>query len=105
MIKDFTFPTAYYLNHMVIPSLSEIDNFKRQKGQIIEKYFSQEKEKLLKMEKKALKNTPRYELYHQMLTKEPKSVNINQKSDSELLYKSKIGKNIKDIVLSGQWMK
>ena len=37
------------------PSLSEIDNFKRQKGQKIEKYFWEEKDNLLKMEKKSFK--------------------------------------------------
>lgn len=103
--KRFYFPDGILSLPYGHPSLSEIDNFKRQNGQKIEKYFWQEKEKLLKMDKEALKNTPRLELYQQVLKQEPKSVNINQKSDFELLHKSKIRKNIKDIVLSGEWTK
>ena len=103
--KRFYFPDGILSLPYGHPSLSEIDNFKRQNGQKIEKYFWQEKEKLLKMNKEALKNTPRLELYQQVLKQEPKSVNINQKSDFELLHKSKIRKNIKDIVLSGEWTK
>ena len=57
------------------------------------------------MEKKALQKTPRLELYHQILTKVPKIVNVNEKGDFELLYVKKVVKNIKDIVLSGEWMK
>ena len=57
------------------------------------------------MEKKALQKTPRLELYHQILTQVPKIVNLNEKGDFELLYVKKVVKNIKDIVLSGEWMK
>ena len=57
------------------------------------------------MEKKALQKTPRLELYHQILTQVPKIVNVNEKGNFELLYVKKVVKNIKDIVLSGEWMK
>ena len=57
------------------------------------------------MEKKALQKTPRLELYNQILTQEPKIVNLNQKCNFESLYAKKVRKNIKDIVLSGEWMK
>ena len=40
-------------------SLKEIDEYKKSKGQRIEKYFWSEKEKLLELEKKALKICPR----------------------------------------------
>ena len=40
-------------------NIKEIGNFKQEKGQKIEKYFWEEKEVLLNMEKKALRNTPR----------------------------------------------
>ena len=39
-------------------ALNEIGEFKKQKGQKIEKYFWQGKDKLYQMEKKALRNTP-----------------------------------------------
>ena len=42
------------------------------------------------MEKEALQNTPRLELFNQILNDVPKIVNLNDKSD---------------IVLSGEWMK
>ena len=53
--KRFYFPDSILSLPYGHPSLSEIDNFKRQKGQKIEKYFWEEKDNLLKMEKKALK--------------------------------------------------
>ena len=55
------------------------------------------------MEKKALKNTLRLYLYHQILTQHPKIVNIKQKNDFESLNQSFIKKSTKDIVLSGEW--
>ena len=53
------------------------------------------------MEKKALKNTHRLDIYHQILMQQPKIVNIKQKDDFELLYQTNIKKSIKDIILSG----
>ena len=50
-------------------------------GQRIEKYFWNEKEKLLEIEKKALKNNPRLYLYHQILTTTPNFFNISQKDN------------------------
>ena len=44
------------------------------------------------MEKKALQKTPRLELYNQILTQEPKIVNLNQKSNFESLYAKKVKK-------------
>ena len=48
---------------------------------------------------------PRLEIYHQILTQEPKIVNLNEKNEFESLCTKKVKKNIKDIVLSGEWMK
>ena len=56
------------------------------------------------MEKKALKSVSRLEVLDQILNQEPKIINLNQKSDFELLYPRKVKKSIKDIVLSGEWM-
>ena len=57
------------------------------------------------MEKKALKNTPRVYLYHQILVTQPKIFDINQKDNFESQNKKLIRRNIKDIILSGEWMK
>ena len=85
-------------------SLREIDNFKHQKGQKIEKYFLEEKDKLLELEKN-LKNALRLYIYHQILTQSPKIVNLNQENNFGSLNQSFIKKSTKDIVLSGKWMK
>ena len=61
------------------------------------------------MEKQALQNTSRLELFKQILNQVPKIVNSNDKSDIETLYKTKFRKNIKDVfillALPGEWMK
>ena len=57
------------------------------------------------MEEKALKNIQRLDIYHEILMQQPKIVNIKQKDDFELLYHTNFKKSIKDIILSGEWMK
>ena len=52
--KRFYFPDGVLSLPYDHPSLSEMDNFKSQKGHKIEKYFWQEKDKLPQMEKKKL---------------------------------------------------
>ena len=49
--KKFYFPNDIISLHFGHPSLKEISEFKTEKGQKIEKYFWQEKEKLSAMEK------------------------------------------------------
>ena len=63
------------------PNLKELNKFKEKMGQRIEKYFWNEKEKLLEIERKALKNNSRLYLYHQILTAAPKFFNISQKDN------------------------
>ena len=50
--KRFCFPDGILSSPYTHQSLREIDEFKKQKGKKIEKYFWQEKEKLFQMEKK-----------------------------------------------------
>ena len=50
--KRFCFPDGILSSPYTHQSLREIDEFKKQKGKKIEKYFLQEKEKLFQMEKK-----------------------------------------------------
>ena len=57
------------------------------------------------MEKTALQKTPRLKLLDCILNQQPKIVDLNQVSDFQFQYPQKINKNIKDIVLSGEWMK
>ena len=103
--KTFYFPDGIVSLPYGHQNLKEIDDFKKEKGQKIEKYFWEEKEKLLSMEKKALKNTPRFYLYHQILMSQPKIFNIKQKDNFESHDKKLIRRNRKDIILSRERMK
>ena len=76
--KRFYFPDGIVSLPFGHKNLQQIDQFKREKGQKIEKYFWEEKEVLFKMEKEVLKNNPRLYLYHQIISY-PKIFNINQK--------------------------
>ena len=63
--KKFYFPNDIISLHFDHPSLKEISEFKTEKGQKIEKYFWQEKEKLSAMEKTALqKNQKNPDFYY-----------------------------------------
>ena len=91
-INDKSF---YFLNGILsLPyghsSLKEISDFKTEKGQKIEKYFWEEKEKLLDMEKEALQDTARLQIFDPILNMEPKIVNLNQETDFDFLYPRKI---------------
>lgn len=84
-------------------NLKEIDDFKKEKGQTIEKCFGEEKKALLSMGKKALKNTPKLYLYYQILMAQPKVFNKN--NDVKHQNKTLLKRNTKGIILSGKWMK
>ena len=58
-------------------SLNEIDQYKKEKGWKIEKYFWSEKEKLLELEKTALKKCPRIDFLNNILDQVLKIVDIN----------------------------
>ena len=79
--KRFYFPNGILSFHYGHPSLYEIDTFNKEKGQKIENYFWQEKDKLLSMEREASQKTPRLQLFEQILPQKPKIVNLNQKCD------------------------
>ena len=77
--KRFYFPDGIVSLPFDHKSLKQIDDFKKQKSQKIEKYFWEEKEALFKMEKEALKNNPRLYLYHRIIMSSPKTSNIKKK--------------------------
>ena len=101
----------YFLNAILtLPfghlSLKEIDQYKKNKGQRIEKYFWTEKEKLLELEKKALKNCPRLDFLNNVFLQKPKIVNLNcTKFDrnTDFLYKEQRKLSILDFILSAGW--
>ena len=57
--KRFYFPNAIVSVPFGHFSLAEIDEYKKDKGQRIEKFFWTDKEKLLELEKKAIDKIPR----------------------------------------------
>ena len=99
----------YFLNGILsLPfghlSLNELDEYKKNKGQRIEKYFWTEKEKLL--ENKALQNCPRLDFLNNILLQVPKIVNIDcTKFDrnTTFLYKEQRQQTILDYILSAGW--
>ena len=58
-------------------SLNEIDQYKKEKGRKTEKYLWSEKEKLLELEKDALKKCSRIDFLNNILDQVPKIVDIN----------------------------
>ena len=104
--KRFYFPNRILSLPFGHLSLNELDEYKKNKGQRIEKYFWTEKEKLLELEKKALKNCPRLDFLNNILLQVPKIVNIDcTKFDrnTTFLYKENRQQTILDFALSAGW--
>ena len=99
--KRFYFPDGIVSIPFGHPNLKEIDEFKRNKGQKIEKYFWEEKEVLFNLEKMALKQHSRLYLYHQILMSISKIFNTSQKDNFTKQKKTLLKRNTKDIILKG----
>lgn len=87
-------------------SLKELDQFKKNFGQRIEKKFWAEKEKLLEFEKKSIKNCPRLDFLNNILLQKPKIVDLNCikfDRNTEFLYKEQRQLSILDFILSAGW--
>ena len=86
--------------------MGEINEYKKDKGWRIEKYFWTEKEKLLELEKSALKNFPRIDFLNNTLEQVPKIVNIDCTKfvrNTKRLYREERQQNILDFILSQGW--
>ena len=84
----------------------KLTNIKKDKDQRIEKYFWTEKEKLLELEKSALKNTPRINFLNNTLEQIPKIVHVDcSKFDrnTKFLYKEELQQNILYFILGAEW--
>ena len=93
----FYFPDGILSLPFYHPNLKDLNEFKGKKGQRIEKYFWNQKEKVLEIEKIKL-----LYVYHQILTTEPKVFNINCKENFNQEHKKFVQKSTKDIVLGRQ---
>ena len=105
--KRFYFPNAIVSLPFGHVALNEIDEYKK-KGRRIEKYFWTEKEKLLELEKSALKNSLRIDFLNNILEQVLKIVNANCKKidrNTKFMYREELHQNILDFVLGAEWKK
>ena len=106
--KRFYFPNAIVSVPFGHFSLAEIDEYKKDKGQRIEKFFWTDKEKLLELEKKAIDKIPRIFFLNHILEQIPKIVSVNcTKFDrnTKFLYKEELQQNIIEYILGAEWKK
>ena len=85
-------------------TLNKIDEYKKDKGRKIEKYFWKEKEMLLELEKDALKKNERLNVFANTLKQVVVSL-TTQKFDrnTKFLLKEKINKSSLDYILEAGW--
>ena len=104
--KRFYFPNAIISLPFGHNSLKEIDTFKKDKGQKIEWYFLEEKEKLLELEKKTLKECPRLNFLNNILLQVVKVVPLETiKFEKDTFFEdSENNKNVIDFVLDAEWV-
>ena len=101
--KRFCFPNAVVSLPFGDISFKKIDEYKKDKGQRIEKYFWTEKEKLLELKKSTLKISPRINFLSNILEQVPKIVNIDCikfDRNTKFLYREERQQNILDFILS-----
>ena len=100
--KRFYFPNAIVSLPFGHEALSEIDKYKKDKGQRIEQYFLQSRDELLDLEKKALKKCNRLNILNEILMQPFKVVNKN--NVNTYLYNPN-EQSVLDFVLGQGWMK
>ena len=103
--KRFYFPNAMISLPFGHSSLEDIHTFKKSKGQRIEWCFLKGKEKLLELEKKALKQCPRLDFLNNNLLQVIKVVPLKTiKFDKDTVFQNnKNNKNVIDFVLDSGW--
>ena len=75
--KRFYFPNGIISLPFGHLNLKEIDEYKNEKGQRIEKHFWNEEENLLKLEKSSLEKCERLDFLNTILMQVPKIGNLN----------------------------
>ena len=104
--KRFYFPNAITSLPFGHITLKEIDEYKKHKGREIEKYFWKEKEKLLELEKEALKKNERLNVLDNILKQVPKIVSLSTSKfdrNTKFLHKEKFKKCVLDYILEARW--
>ena len=98
--KRFYFPNAVISLPFGHQILDEVDQYKKNQGQRIEKYFLKEKDNLLELEKNALKKCPRLDFLDNILLQSFKVVNNN--NINKYLYNKK-EQCVLDFILDAGW--
>ena len=98
--KRFYFPNAIISLPFCHQVLEEIDQYKKNQGQRIEKYFLQEKEHLSELEKAALKKCPRLDFLDNILLQSFKVVNND--NVNKYLYNDQ-EQSVLDFILNAVW--
>ena len=98
MTKDFIFQMELSRCHFLIPASREL-----KKDQRTERYFWEEKEKLLEIGNRVSESNKCLFLYHEILMSKPKSFNLDHKENFEQKNIKLILRNTKDIALEEQW--
>ena len=86
------------------PYLKKLNEYKEQKGQRIEKYFWQEKEKLLAMENKAHLMSERSSVSRPILNSPVNLFPLSQKDNFNIAANNHVLKDTRDFVLKYLWM-
>ena len=98
--KRLSFPNAVLSLPFGHQALNEIDEYKKNQGQRIEKYFLKEKEHLLKLEQEALKKWARLDYLDNILVQSFKVANHN--NINRYLY-NKHEQSVLDFILNAAW--
>ena len=99
--KRFYFPNAIISLPFGHCALKELEKYKKKKGQIIENYFLQKRQKLLALEREALTKCPRLEILNRILLQSFKVVHKNDLTT--YLYNSS-NQNVVDFILKKGWL-
>ena len=99
--KRFYFPNAIISLPFGHCALKELEKYKKKKGQIIENYFLQKRQKLLGLEREALTKCPRLEILNRILLQSFKVVHKNDLTT--YLYNSS-NQNVVDFILKKGWL-
>ena len=100
MTKDFTFLIIFL--PFVHKALKDLDEFKKNRGQRIEDYFLNDKNELLELEKKALKNCPSLNILDNIFM-QPFKVAHKDNTDTYLYNPS--NQSVLDFILEQGWKK
>ena len=100
--KRFYFPNAILSLPFGHTALKQLDKYKKKKGQKVESYFMKKREKLLELERCALKKCSRLKILDGILSQ---SFKVIHKNDPHTYLYNPTNQSVLDFVLDQGWMK